>query len=143
MRKQTQNWTGWRSALAVAAGLGLAWGAQAALEGSLVDGLSYYSSFDNPDNGIAPEQGEGKWNTTTGGSPAFIAVTGNSQALNLASYNAWNSSNQTVLSTEAQAFTIVFRAKTGTTANGILFAFGTSTGGGLGHPAGWRLEYRG
>ena len=131
MRKQTQNWTGWRSALAVAAGLGLAWGAQAALEGSLVDGLSYYSSFDNPDNGIAPEQGEGKWNTTTGGSPAFIAVTGNSQALNLASYNAWNSSNQTVLSTEAQAFTIVFRAKTGTAADGILFAFGTSTGGGL------------
>lgn len=129
MRKQTQNWTGWRSALAVAAGLGLAWGAQAALEGSLVDGLSYYSSFDNPDNGIAPEQGEGKWNTTTGGSPAFIAVTGNSQALNLASYNAWNSSNQTVLSTEAQAFTIVFRAKTGTTANGILFAFGTDEGG--------------
>ena len=58
MRKQTQNWTGWRSALAVAAGLGLAWGAQAALEGSLVDGLSYYSSFDNPDNGSNTDKPE-------------------------------------------------------------------------------------
>ncbi len=130
MRKQVLDWLGWRSALAAAAGLGLAWDAQAAaLEGSLLDGLSYYSSFDNPDNGIAAEQGEGKWNTT--GSPTLVKVIGDSLAMDFGAKVEMYTSSQEVLASGVTAFTIVFRAKTGTTANGILFAFGTKTGGGL------------
>ena len=99
---------------------------------ALWEGVSYYSSFDTTANGIAAERGEGAFNTTAGGgSPAFIRVVGASQALDLATYNGWNSGNQTVLAAEDEAFTLVFRAKTGSTANGILFAFGTTSTGGL------------
>ena len=106
----------------------------AELTGDLLTDLSYYSTFEDPEKGIAaelPEENPGAWNTNTGGDPSFITVSGAHRALNLASYNAWTGDQQTVLSVEDEAFTIAFTAQTGTSANGLLFAFGPTKGGGL------------
>ena len=118
--------------VAILIAMGIPGIASAELTGDLLTGLSYYSTFEDPEKGIAaelPEENPGAWNTNTGGSPSFITVSGEHRALNLASYNAWTS-NQAVLSVEDEAFTIAFTAKTGTSANGILFAFGDGHGNG-------------
>lgn len=120
--------------VAILIAMGIPGIASAELTGDLLTDLSYYSTFEDPEKGIAaelPAENPGAWNTNTGGSPSFITVSGVHRALNLASYNAWTGDQQTVLSVEDEAFTIAFTAQTGTSANGLLFAFGPTKGGGL------------
>ena len=95
--------------------------------------VSYYSTFDNPDLGLAPEKGTGSWNTTEGGDPAFITVSGASRALDIANYNGLTpEEGQKVLAQDEPCFTIAIRAKLGTQTDGLLFAFGSkATNGGL------------
>ncbi len=123
---------GGRLSLAALVAFGLAWCAPAEIP---TEGLSYYSTFDDSSKGIAaelPETGAGAWNTTVGGDPAFITVSGSRKALDLATYRNWsNDSGQTVLAAEDEAFTIAFRARVGGTAKGLLFAIGNNTDGGL------------
>lgn len=80
-----------RFALAALVALGLSAFAPAALSEAQKAGLSYYSTFDDPEKGIDPELGEGTWNTTepSGKTPKFITVSGSNRALDVASYNAW------------------------------------------------------
>ena len=100
----------------------------AMLTGDLLTGLSYYSTFEDTSKGISaelPTSGAGAWNTTNAG--AFTTL-GAYRMLNLASYSAWTD-KQGVLQAGAEAFTIMLRAKVGTTNKGLLFAFGPSSGG--------------
>ena len=95
--------------------------------------VAYYSTFDNPELGLAPEKGTGSWNTTSGGDPAFVMVSGTSRVLDIANYNGWTpEEGQKVLAQDEPCFTIAIRAKLGTQTDGLLFAFGSkATNGGL------------
>ena len=100
--------------------------------------VSYYSTFDNPELGLAPEKGTGSWNTTEGNAltESSFCVSGLStkvRALNIDAYKGWTpAEGQQVLSADDKSFTLAFRAKIGNATEGLLFAFGSSsTGGGL------------
>ena len=100
--------------------------------------VSYYSTFDNPDLGLAPEKGTGSWNTTEGNAltESSFCVSGLStkvRALNIDAYKGGTpAEGQQVLSADDKSFTLAFRAKIGNATEGLLFAFGSSsTGGGL------------
>lgn len=135
----------WRLGAVAALVAGCAWCAHAALEESVWADVSFYSTFDNPDKGIAAERGAGAWNTengydgTTPVLPAFITVSGSTPALDLATYQNWTgtkveggvSPTQTVLGVEAETFTIAFRASAGGVPNALLFSFGSKSTGGL------------
>ena len=135
----------WRLGAVAALVAGCAWCAHAALEESVWADVSFYSTFDNPDLGIAAERGAGAWNTengydgTTPVLPAFITVSGSTPALDLATYQNWTgtkveggvSPTQTVLGVEAETFTIAFRASAGGVPNALLFSFGSKSTGGL------------
>ena len=126
----------WRLGAVAALVAGCAWCAHAALEESVWADVSFYSTFDNPDKGIAAERGAGAWNTengydgTTPVLPAFITVSGSTPALDLATYQNWTgtkveggvSPTQTVLGVEAETFTIAFRASAGGVPNALLFS---------------------
>ena len=100
----------------------------------LWESVSFYNTFEGKVQGIEPERGAGAWNTTVGNTtPTFVSVSGtNGHALDVSEngYSQWTSdAGQSVLSESDEAFTIVFRGMTGATEGGILFAFGTSSGG--------------
>lgn len=96
------------------------------------DALSYYSGFDTGTD-FTPTQGDGRWNTADKSvGPTFVTIVGTNRAIDLAQTDGWTTSaGQTVLSADATAFTIAVRAKLGTADNGLLFAFGNKTNGGL------------
>ena len=104
--------------------------------------VSYYNTFDRVEQDVNTEKGEGSFNTIDGGGATNAGdylVVGlhpkGATALNIGTYKNWTANvdpGQTVLAEEDTVFTIGFRAKVGTTTDGLLFSFGSGdTDGGL------------
>ena len=104
--------------------------------------VSYYNTFDRVEQDVNTEKGEGSFNTIDGGGATnagdYLAVglhPKGATALNIGTYKNWTANvdpGQTVLAEEDTVFTIGFRAKVGTTTDGLLFSFGSGdTDGGL------------
>ena len=111
-----------RCLIACCAAFGLAALAPAALDDSIWEGISYYSTFEDSEAGLTSERGSGTWKTS--GSPAFT-VYGTHRVM---TGGTGHTGNQGVLASTDTAFTIAFQGRVGTTDNGLLFAFGTSGG---------------
>ena len=126
---QGKLWTRTRLALAFAVSFAVTGGGIAALadDDPIWEQVSYYSTFGGKTPGLVTERGAGSWDTGMPPDSNFVSVSGveGNWALDLASYNGWTDSGQTVLAAEDAAFTIALRAKTGTEAKGVLFAFGS------------------
>ena len=104
--------------------------------------VSYYNTFDRVEQDVNTEKGEGSFNTIDGGGATnagdYLAVglhPKGATALNIGTYKNWTANvdpGQTVLAEEDTVFTIGFRAKVGTTTDGLLFSFGSGdTDGGF------------
>ena len=88
--------------------------------------LAYYSSFDTGDlRGLQPEGGIGTWETD--GIPRFSEVSAGDLGLDV-TFAGWTD-EQNVLPVDTENWTLAFRARTGTAAQGLLFAFGTKNDG--------------
>ncbi len=108
-----------RCLIACCAAFGLAALAPAALDDSIWEGISYYSTFNHPNLNLVTERGGGTWNISTASGFAT-----NEAGFRVFSPTGGYTSNQTAVPSSSEAFTFAIRACVGTTDNGLLFAFG-------------------
>lgn len=93
------------------------------------EGLSYYSSFNGDSVSALPaEKGSGNM-ARSGLTPSRVTVLGDNKAISASTGSYMN--NQTFLKTDAEAFTIFFRAQIGDVPRGLLYAFGANIAPGL------------